>query len=324
MPILTDPQGWFTLRGPRRAGAWQTRGLRDHPAQPPRRGHRLPLGGAALPRPAAELRRRRLPGPLPALPRPRGGGDGHRALARDWAAGSTPTRATPTAAHWRFWSVTDDETALLISYPAAAARRAGRGGRGGRDRALGAPLPLGAGPLMADLDPRALRAPCCGACSASTSARARSSTCPRGSSGGRRRTSTSSVRFHGRRAANPLGPAAGPQDQMAQNIVLSWLAGSRILELKTVQINDRLDDPAALHRRHQRRLQRRVEPGAAARGEPARVRGRLDAGGHAPGGGPARPARRPRPRHDTIFDMSVGYDLAGIRSPPVARAGSSP
>ena len=27
---------------------------------------------------------------------------------------------------------------------------------------------------------------------------------------------------------------------MAQNIVLAWLAGSRILELKTVQINDRL------------------------------------------------------------------------------------
>ena len=49
-----------------------------------------------------------------------------------------------------------------------------------------------------------------------------------------------SVLFHGRRASSPVGPAAGPQDQMAQNIVLSWLAGSRILELKTVQINDRL------------------------------------------------------------------------------------
>src|SRR5258708_16658712 len=30
---------------------------------------------------------------------------------------------------------------------------------------------------------------------------------------------------------------------MAQNTVLSWLAGSRILELKTVQINDRLTIP---------------------------------------------------------------------------------
>src|SRR5687768_7513729 len=52
-----------------------------------------------------------------------------------------------------------------------------------------------------------------------------------------------SVDFHGHPAANPVGPAAGPQDQMAQNIVLSWLAGSRILELKTVQVNDRLTIP---------------------------------------------------------------------------------
>ena len=49
-----------------------------------------------------------------------------------------------------------------------------------------------------------------------------------------------SVKFCGNVAANPVGPAAGPQTQLAQNIVLSWLAGSRILELKTVQINDRL------------------------------------------------------------------------------------
>src|SRR5438477_221330 len=49
-----------------------------------------------------------------------------------------------------------------------------------------------------------------------------------------------SVRFHGDRAATPAGPAAGPQSQMAQNLVLAWLAGSRILELKTVQENDRL------------------------------------------------------------------------------------
>ena len=49
-----------------------------------------------------------------------------------------------------------------------------------------------------------------------------------------------SVTFCGNRAANPVGPAAGPQTQLAQNIVLSWLAGSRILELKTVQIKDRL------------------------------------------------------------------------------------
>ena len=49
-----------------------------------------------------------------------------------------------------------------------------------------------------------------------------------------------SVRFHDRVAGTPVGPASGPQSQMAQNIVLSWLAGSRIMELKTVQVNDAL------------------------------------------------------------------------------------
>jgi len=49
-----------------------------------------------------------------------------------------------------------------------------------------------------------------------------------------------SVHFCGNKAATPVGPAAGPQTQLAQNIVLSWLAGGRIIELKTVQINDRI------------------------------------------------------------------------------------
>jgi putative selenate reductase len=53
-------------------------------------------------------------------------------------------------------------------------------------------------------------------------------------------TLDTSVKFHGKVAANPVGPAAGPQTQMAQNLVLSWLGGSRIMELKTVQIDDKL------------------------------------------------------------------------------------
>ena len=36
----------------------------------------------------------------------------------------------------------------------------------------------------------------------------------------------------------PFGPAAGPNTQLAQNIVASYAAGARFFELKTVQIMD--------------------------------------------------------------------------------------
>ena len=69
-----------------------------------------------------------------------------------------------------------------------------------------------------------------------------SSTCRRGAGSSRRKTASPdlSVTFHDRVAGNPSGPASGPQTQMAQNLVLSWLAGGRIMELKTVQVNDEL------------------------------------------------------------------------------------
>lgn len=51
------------------------------------------------------------------------------------------------------------------------------------------------------------------------------------------------VGFHGARAGNPAGPAAGPHTQMAQNILLSYVAGGRVLELKTVQQQDHLAIP---------------------------------------------------------------------------------
>ncbi len=41
----------------------------------------------------------------------------------------------------------------------------------------------------------------------------------------------------------PIGPAAGPHTQLAQNIVASWLCGGRFIELKTVQILDELTIP---------------------------------------------------------------------------------
>lgn len=36
--------------------------------------------------------------------------------------------------------------------------------------------------------------------------------------------------------ATPVGPAAGPHTQLAQNIVVSYVAGARVVELKTVQV----------------------------------------------------------------------------------------
>jgi putative selenate reductase len=39
----------------------------------------------------------------------------------------------------------------------------------------------------------------------------------------------------------PLGVAAGPHTQLAQNIVAAWLCGARFMELKTVQALDRLE-----------------------------------------------------------------------------------
>ncbi len=42
----------------------------------------------------------------------------------------------------------------------------------------------------------------------------------------------------GRKLETPIGPAAGPNSQLAQNIAASYYAGSRFFELKTVQIMD--------------------------------------------------------------------------------------
>ncbi len=49
------------------------------------------------------------------------------------------------------------------------------------------------------------------------------------------------VKIFSSTASNPVGPAAGPHTQLAQNIVTAYLAGARFIELKTVQIMDRLE-----------------------------------------------------------------------------------
>ncbi len=49
------------------------------------------------------------------------------------------------------------------------------------------------------------------------------------------------IEVFGEECAVPLGPAAGPHTQLAQNIITSYLTGGRFIELKTVQKLDSLE-----------------------------------------------------------------------------------
>ena len=49
----------------------------------------------------------------------------------------------------------------------------------------------------------------------------------------------------GRMLETPLGPAAGPHTQLSQNIVAAYVSGSRFFEVKTVQIIDGEDLPVS-------------------------------------------------------------------------------
>ncbi len=51
------------------------------------------------------------------------------------------------------------------------------------------------------------------------------------------------MRRYGRTLETPLGVAAGPHTQLAQNMVAAWLCGARTIELKTVQTLDRIEVP---------------------------------------------------------------------------------
>ncbi len=115
----------------------------------------------------------------------------------------------------------------------------------------------------------------------------------------------------GHPVATPLGPAAGPHTQLAQNIVLSWLTGGRTFELKTVQILDELDIPRPcidmatagynVEWSQELSLEESLEEYAKAwlmlgmlgRWEPLREK-LGDPGPH-------------------LFEVSVGYDLEGLR-----------
>ena len=120
-----------------------------------------------------------------------------------------------------------------------------------------------------------------------------------------------SVRVHGHAASSPFGPAAGPQSQLAQNIALSWLAGGRVIELKTVQTNDTLTIPRPcidmqtvgynVEWSQELTLEQSLEEYVKA----SMLIEMLAASRRLP----------LEPGFDrVIFDMSVGYDFAGITS----------
>ncbi len=49
------------------------------------------------------------------------------------------------------------------------------------------------------------------------------------------------IKVFSQECSTPVGPAAGPHSQLAQNIITSYLCGARFIELKTVQIMDHLE-----------------------------------------------------------------------------------
>ena len=120
-----------------------------------------------------------------------------------------------------------------------------------------------------------------------------------------------SVAFRERRASTPFGPAAGPHTQMAQNIALSWLAGGRVIECKTVQVNDAIEVPrpcidmGTVGFNVEWSQELTVPQSLEEYVKGAMLIEMLKASGVGAG------------LPETMFDMSVGYDLAGIKSAKV-------
>ena len=126
-----------------------------------------------------------------------------------------------------------------------------------------------------------------------------------------------SIDFLGRRAATPVGPAAGPHSQMAQNIVLAWLGGARLMELKTVQILDELEigrpciDMETIGYNIEWSQELKIPQSLEEYVKAWMILDILREWGELTPFIGADPGPH-------IFDLSVGYDLAGVSSEPVA------
>ena len=109
---------------------------------------------------------------------------------------------------------------------------------------------------------------------------------------------------------NPLGVAAGPHSQLAQNIVVAWLCGARFIELKTVQTLDQIevakpcidmqDEGYNVEWSQELRVEESFSEYLKAWVLIHALHRRLGFPGQDPG---------------VIFNLSVGYDLAGIHQP---------
>ena len=117
------------------------------------------------------------------------------------------------------------------------------------------------------------------------------------------------------RIETPFGPAAGPNTQLAQNIVASYVAGSRFFELKTVQVMDGeelskcVNKPCIVAQDECYNCEWSTElevPQAFAEYVKAWFACHLIAREYGLGS-----------PDGFVFNMSVGYDLEGIKNPKV-------
>jgi NADPH-dependent glutamate synthase beta subunit-like oxidoreductase len=125
-----------------------------------------------------------------------------------------------------------------------------------------------------------------------------------------------SLKRYGCVLETPVGVAAGPHTQLAQNLVVAWLCGARFLELKTVQTLDELDvskpcidaDDSTFNCEWSQEL--RLDESFAEYLKAwviiHALRHRLDWMDRSEGPG-------------FLFNMSVGYNMEGIRQPNVQR-----
>lgn len=125
--------------------------------------------------------------------------------------------------------------------------------------------------------------------------------------------SKSSINILGENISTCMGPAAGPHSQLTQNIVSAYLAGSRFIELKTVQILDGDDLPVSKPCIYAQDECYNVEWSTEltvpnAYDEYVKAWFLLHV---------LMKELNLSDNRDFIFNMSVGYDLEGIKSPKV-------